>query len=171
MPPASSPSDRPHRETCEVAVLTPVYSQFDNPMTTRLQVCDVPGVLAGIFMSMFAWVRVASLVGWFCPSLSTHAKVGRRPPLCHPDRSVAKRRDLLFALDGETEHGGNSHTALSLCPKAKLQIPPLRCATVGMTKWRAAAHLGMGGEGRTESAQRQPTGFVCPRSLQRPAHI
>ena len=29
------------------------------------------------------------LLCWFCPSTSTHAKVGRRPQLCHPDWSVA----------------------------------------------------------------------------------
>jgi hypothetical protein len=33
----------------------------------------------------------------------------------------------------------------------KLQVPPLRYATVGMTKWRVAAHLGSGGAGWTES--------------------
>ena len=27
----------------------------------------------------------------FCPPPSTHAKVGRRPPICHPDRSSRKR--------------------------------------------------------------------------------
>jgi hypothetical protein len=46
---------------------------------------------------------------------------------------------------------GRSFTPLSLCPKVKLQVPPLRYATVGMTKWRAAAYLGMGGGGWTES--------------------
>jgi hypothetical protein len=44
------------------------------------------------------WVGMETLVGWICPSLSTHAKVGCRPPICHPDRSVAQWRDLLFAL-------------------------------------------------------------------------
>jgi hypothetical protein len=34
-----------------------------------------------------------------------------------------------------------------LCPKMKLQVPPLRFASVGMTKGRAALHLGMGGGG------------------------
>jgi hypothetical protein len=32
----------------------------------------------------------------------------------------------------------------------KQQVPPLRYAPVGMTKWRAAAHIGMGGGGWTE---------------------
>jgi hypothetical protein len=41
--------------------------------------------------------------------------------------------------------------AHSLCPKAKLQVPPLRCAPVGMTKWKAAAYLSGGGGGWTES--------------------
>jgi hypothetical protein len=52
--------------------------------------------------------------------------------------------------------------------KFKLQVPPLRCASVGMTTLRAVAHLGMGGGGWTESAKQQPTLFrlrVC--SLQR----
>ena len=30
--------------------------------------------------------------------LPTHVKVGCRPPICHPDRSVAQWRDLRFAL-------------------------------------------------------------------------
>ena len=30
-----------------------------------------------------------TLVDWICPSPSTHAKVGRRPPICHPDWSAA----------------------------------------------------------------------------------
>ena len=30
------------------------------------------------------------------PSISTNAKVGRRPKICRPDRSVAQRRDLRF---------------------------------------------------------------------------
>ena len=33
-------------------------------------------------------VDMETLVGWICPSRSTHAKVGCRPPICHPDRSV-----------------------------------------------------------------------------------
>jgi len=38
----------------------------------------------------------------------------------------------------------------------KLQVPPLRCAPVGMTKWKVAAHLGSGGDGWTEPAQLAP---------------
>jgi hypothetical protein len=45
----------------------------------------------------------------------------------------------------------------SLRPKVKLQIPPLRCASVGMTKGRAALHLGSSGDGWTEPAQRRMT--------------
>jgi len=33
---------------------------------------------------------------WICPSPSTHAKVGCRLPICHPDRSAAEWRDLRF---------------------------------------------------------------------------
>ena len=48
--------------------------------------------------------KLAFLVGgrpWLCrssPSTSTNAKVGHRPPLCHPDRRAAEGRDLQFAL-------------------------------------------------------------------------
>jgi hypothetical protein len=96
-------------------------------------------------------------------------------------------------VGGETKPVGNSPTAQSLCPKVKLQIPPLRypgfpvelggvgelhaafptesrtrggwwvprnrksrCASVGMTKWRVALHLGSGGEGWTEHSSNQP---------------
>jgi len=40
---------------------------------------------------------IAGLVAewWLCPS-TTHVKVSRHPQICHPDRSVAQRRDLLF---------------------------------------------------------------------------
>jgi hypothetical protein len=38
----------------------------------------------------------------------------------------------------------------------KLQIPPLRCAPVGMTKLRAVACLGMSGSGWTESSNEGP---------------
>jgi hypothetical protein len=37
----------------------------------------------------------------------------------------------------------------------KQQVPPLRCAPVGMTNWGAAAHLGMGGGGWTESTKQE----------------
>jgi hypothetical protein len=47
--------------------------------------------------------------------------------------------------------------ALSLCAKVKLQVPPLRFATVGMTNFRVAAHLGSGGGGWTESNKEVPT--------------
>ena len=46
---------------------------------------------------------------------------------------------------------------IRLCPKVKLQVPPLRCASVGMTNWRAVAHLGLGGGGWTESSNQRPT--------------
>ena len=47
--------------------------------------------------------------------------------------------------------------AHSLCPKVKLQVPPLRCAPVGMTKWRVVLHLGSGRDGGTESNNEVPT--------------
>ncbi len=73
----------------------------------------------------------------------------------------------------------------SHCPKVKLQVPPLRYAPVGMTKfrvvtfirgreigwtemtnWRAAAHLGMRREGWTESInQALDTYPDCPLTL------
>jgi hypothetical protein len=42
----------------------------------------------------------------------------------------------------------------------------LRCAPVGMTKWRVTAHLGRSGSGWTKHNINQPA-FVGPRSLQR----
>jgi hypothetical protein len=39
---------------------------------------------------------------------------------------VAQGRDLLFHLMAKRNHGGDSPTALSLCRKVKLQVPPLR---------------------------------------------
>jgi hypothetical protein len=80
----------------------------------------------------------------------TTAKVGRRPKICHPDRSGAEGRDLQFAFM-KKQNPDDSPTALSLSPKVKLQVPPLRSATVGMTNFRVAAHLGSGAGGRTES--------------------
>src|SRR5271154_4258223 len=50
------------------------------------------------------------------PFTSTNAKVGRHPRICHPDKGSA------VCVDGETEPGGDSPTALSLRPKVKLQI-------------------------------------------------
>ena len=49
--------------------------------------------------SNIGWLR------WFCPSTSTHAKVGCRPQICHPDRSVAQWRDLRLALMEKFEGG------------------------------------------------------------------
>jgi hypothetical protein len=42
-------------------------------------------------------------------------------------------------------------------PIVKLQVPPLCYAPVGMTKWRALAHLGMGGDGWTVPTDEGPT--------------
>jgi hypothetical protein len=33
---------------------------------------------------VFSPGKYRDLIGWLCPSPSTHAKVGRRPPICHP---------------------------------------------------------------------------------------
>jgi hypothetical protein len=57
-------------------------------------------------------------------------------------------------VDGETEPGGDSPTRLLLRRKVKLQVPPLRFASVGMTNLRVAAHLGGGGGGWTKSANK-----------------
>src|SRR5271169_4549731 len=42
-----------------------------------------------------------------------------------PERSAGEGPAVY--VDVEAEPGGDSPTALSLCPKAKLQVPPLRC--------------------------------------------
>jgi hypothetical protein len=76
---------------------------------------------------------------------------------------VAQGRDLQFHF---MEKRNPETTTLPLCPKAKLQVPPLRCAPVGMTNLRVTAHLGRSGGGWTEHNSNQPA-FVCPRSLQR----
>jgi hypothetical protein len=59
--------------------------------------------------------------------------------------------------------------AFSQSPKVKLQIPPLRCAPVGMTSSRAAAYIGMSGGGWTESTTRvstlTQTAHLCFRSI------
>jgi hypothetical protein len=41
---------------------------------------------------------------------------------------------------------------LSLCPKVKLQVPPLRCAPVGMTKWggRRPTSAAVKGDGQSQ---------------------
>jgi hypothetical protein len=41
-------------------------------------------------------------------------------------------------------------------PEVKLQIPPLRFASVGMTKWRVALHLSSGGGGWTGQRRECP---------------
>ena len=105
---------------------------------------------------------------WLALSVHLHHFQGAAPPSTlssRPKRSAAEGSAV--CVGGETEPGDNSPTAHSLSPKVQLQIPLLRCASVGMTKSRAALHLGSGGGGWTEPAQQQPPGFVCPRSLQR----
>jgi hypothetical protein len=62
------------------------------------------------------------LYWWFRPSTSTQAKVGRRPQICHPDRSVAQWRDLRFVLM-ETEPGGDSPMAHSPMPESRTAGP------------------------------------------------
>jgi len=47
-------------------------------------------------------------------------------------------------------------------PKEKLQVPPLRFAPVGMTKWSVALHLGSSGGGWTEPYPvSRPTRPLC----------
>ena len=78
---------------------------------------------------------------WFCPSTSTTAKVGATLHFVIPIEGEGPA----VCVDGETH---------SRCPKVKLQVPPLRYAPVGMTKWRVAAHLRSGRGGWTESTNR-----------------
>jgi len=47
--------------------------------------------------------------------------------------------------------------------KGILQVPPLRCAPVGMTKWRVAAHLCGGGGGWTNQHNNNQPGFQSLR--------
>jgi hypothetical protein len=42
----------------------------------------------------------------------THAKVGHRPPICHPDRSAAEWRDLRFTLMEKLSPEAIHHRAL-----------------------------------------------------------
>ena len=55
----------------------------------------------------------------------------------------AERRDLQFMLIEKRNLEVIRLGAVPLCPKVKLQISPLRSASVGMTKWRVALLLGM----------------------------
>jgi hypothetical protein len=74
---------------------------------------------------------------------------------------VAQGRDLQFPF---MEKRNPEATTLPLCPKAKLQVPPLRCAPVGMTNLRAVAHLGSRGGGWTEHNSR-PSGTPNLQSI------
>ena len=67
-------------------------------------------------------------------------------------------------VDGKTEPGGDSPTRIRLCPKVEPQVPPLRYAPVGMTNFRAVAHLGMSGAGWTESKKLVWTSLTLSRS-------
>ena len=57
---------------------------------------------------------------------------------------------------------GNLPKSHSLCPKVKLQVPPLRCAPVGMTKSRVVADLGSDREGWTGSTNDGPNTNPVP---------
>jgi hypothetical protein len=46
--------------------------------------------------------------------------------------------------------------------QGKLQVPPLRFAPVGMTKFKAVTYLDLGGDGWTESPLQQPPRFRLP---------
>ena len=58
-------------------------------------------------------------------------------------------RDLQFHLPAQRKPGGESPPG-SVSPSTQTADPS---ATVGMTKWRVAMHLGCGGRGWTEPAQ------------------
>ncbi len=64
---------------------------------------------------------------------------------------VAQWRDLRFALMEKRNPETIRPRRIRLCPKVEPQVPPLRYAPVGMTNFRAVAHLGMSGGGWTES--------------------
>jgi len=67
---------------------------------------------------------VATLVGWDCPSLSTHVKVGQRPPLCHPDWSVAQGRDLQFHYRANRTYRGQIALGFRFSIKANCRSLP-----------------------------------------------
>jgi hypothetical protein len=75
---------------------------------------------------------------------------------------VAQRRDLQFHCPAQRKCRGQ--ISGFRFATHKLQIPPLRCAPVGTTKWRVALHLGSGGGG----GQSQPTRVPTPT---RTAHL
>ena len=54
----------------------------------------------------------------------------------------AQRRDLQCALTKKRNPEAIRPSHIGLCPKVKLQIPPLRYAPVGMTNFRVVADLG-----------------------------
>jgi hypothetical protein len=62
---------------------------------------------------------------------------------------VAEGRDLQFALM-EKQNPEALRPRTLACAESETQVPPFRFAPVGMTKLRAVAHRGMGGDGWTE---------------------
>jgi hypothetical protein len=64
---------------------------------------------------------------------------------------VAQWRDLRFALMEKRNPETIHPRGIRLNPKVEPQVPPLRYASVGITRFRVVAHLGMGGGGWTES--------------------
>jgi hypothetical protein len=86
------------------------------------------------------------------------------PPTAPPGRdfrqSAAQRRDLQFHFPAQQKSLGYIASGFHFSINANCRS--LRCASVGMTNSRAAAHLGSGGGGRTEPAQQQPTRFRLP---------
>ena len=68
------------------------------------------------------WVGIGALIG---------GSVHPSPPLPRCSATLdfvipTEAEGSAVCVGGETEPGGNSPTAHSLCPKVKLQIPPLR---------------------------------------------
>jgi hypothetical protein len=103
----------------------------------------------------------------YLPLRLTYVRVSSHPTLCHPDRSVARWRDLQYPFPASNckKYGllspypsrmrvfpqpvllafvtGMERSA-SVATGSELQIPPLRYASVGMTKCRVATYPDIG---------------------------
>ena len=73
------------RGSLSATTITQVSAELKEGVDKRLVMGKKRGGLNRLREKL--WL-VGTLLGWFCPSPSTTAKVGRRLPLCHPDRSV-----------------------------------------------------------------------------------
>ena len=73
----------------------------------------------------------------------------------------AQRRDLQFPLMEKRNPEATRPRHIRLYPIVKLQVP-LHYAPVGMTNWRAVAHLGTSGHGWTELTNEGPRTYNQP---------